>query len=210
MSTSKKYAIEVFAPGSRGYTSICSIKSDEPFLPIQKGDIINPVSWTEHYANLAKDSAPDCQHGAVFIVIAVEHFIVQTETGFRTHKIGLYTEALDDTADSRRERVTAQLLATGFKSKISHVSSDASCQTKHQTKDFNMDFQSMTDMGLHLRLKQLNDTFVPMQTVAHYSKEFAESAETKKRLQGLDTEITAIRAELEGRRQQGLSGPRAA
>ncbi len=93
----KKYAIEVYAPGTRGSDVVCHIESDFPFLPIQNGDLLNPRVWDTH----AQVNSDPSQFGIILRVIGTEHFIIETETGFSQHKLGIFTEALDDVAESR-------------------------------------------------------------------------------------------------------------
>src|SRR5689334_9350498 len=96
----KDYAIDIYLPGNPGTDIACTIESDLPFLPIQKGDLINPRTWTTHYFELHK-SYHESKYGIVLRVTGVEHFIHQGESGFRQHRIGVFTEALDDLAASR-------------------------------------------------------------------------------------------------------------
>jgi hypothetical protein len=97
----KRYVLEIYLPGNRGYDVACYMESDEPFLPIQKGDIINPRTWTSHYSSNLRASYGKTKFGIVLRVSGIEHFIVQTEEGFSQHKLGIFTEALDDVAESR-------------------------------------------------------------------------------------------------------------
>ncbi len=93
----KKYAIEVYAPGSRGMDVVCYIESDESFLPIQKGDLLNPRVWE---TSGAVNSEPS-QFGMILRVTGIEHFIIQREPGFSQHKLGIFTEQVDDVQESR-------------------------------------------------------------------------------------------------------------
>lgn len=95
----KKYALEVYAPGSRSLDVVCTIESDEPFLPIHVGDLLNPRTWDSHYCS-AVNSQPS-KFGIVLRVIGIEHYIFQKDEGFSQHKLGIFTEALDDVAESR-------------------------------------------------------------------------------------------------------------
>ena len=46
-----KYELEIYLPGNSGYDAGAHIESDRPFLAIQRGDIINPRTFTAHYAS---------------------------------------------------------------------------------------------------------------------------------------------------------------
>lgn len=97
----KRYAIEIYLPDSEGDEVACLIESDEPFQAIQKGDLINPRSWNSHYSTNLQSSFPNRPHGIVLRVTGIEHFIFQREGGFSQHKLGVFTRAEDDVADSR-------------------------------------------------------------------------------------------------------------
>ena len=96
----KDYAIDIYLPGNPGTDIACTIESDLPFLPFQKGDLINPRTWTSHYCELL-NSYHASEHGTLLRVTGVEHFIHQGETGFRQHRIGIFTESVDDVAEAR-------------------------------------------------------------------------------------------------------------
>ena len=97
----KPYTVEIYLPGNHGYDVACSLESDRPFLTIEKGDLINPRAWNSHYAqNCSADEHPP--YGAVLRVTGIEHFLFQADDGSLTgHKIGVFTEALSDVAESR-------------------------------------------------------------------------------------------------------------
>ena len=97
----KRYALEIYLPGNAGTDVACSIESDEPFLPVQRGDLINPRTWTAHYSTNLQSHVADRQNGAVLRVTGIEHFIIQRESGFSQHKLGVFTQAVDDVAESR-------------------------------------------------------------------------------------------------------------
>lgn len=100
---SKKYSLDIYLPGNPGYDVACHIESDDPFLPIQKGDIINPRTWSSHYSSLLKTSYNESErkYGIVLRVTGIEHFIMQNEGGFSQHKLGIFTEAIDDIPETR-------------------------------------------------------------------------------------------------------------
>lgn len=96
-----KYQLEIYRPNNSGYDSCCFMESDSPFLPIQKGDLINPRTWNSHYSNIYTEF-PEFEYGIILRVTGFEHFIVQREDGFiSSHKIGIFTEAISDIAESR-------------------------------------------------------------------------------------------------------------
>jgi hypothetical protein len=90
------YTLEFYDAGSTRHESICVIESAVPFLPIQKGDLINPRAWEKHYA----EQAPA---GALLKVVGIEHFIVwRPEIGHFEHKLGIFSLAVRDTDEARR------------------------------------------------------------------------------------------------------------
>jgi hypothetical protein len=98
----KKYAIEIYPPGNKGYDTTCLIESNEPFLTISRGDIINPRTWTQHYNDTLYTLYERGQHGIVLKVTGIEHVIIQTDDDdFSQHRLLIFTEALPDIADSR-------------------------------------------------------------------------------------------------------------
>jgi hypothetical protein len=101
----KRYVLEIYLPGNSGYDAACVIESDLPFLQIQKGDFINPRTWPSGYsANLhAYIDNNKYPYGIVLRVTAIEHFIILKQDGFTQHKLGIFTEAVDDVAESRVE-----------------------------------------------------------------------------------------------------------
>jgi len=96
----KKYSLEILPPRNKGDVT-CNIESDEPFLSIHKGDIINPRTWSHHYFELLKSFHDPGEHGIILKVTSIEHMIFQNDEGFDQHKIRIFTEALPDSADSR-------------------------------------------------------------------------------------------------------------
>jgi hypothetical protein len=97
----KKYTLEIYSPGSRGSDVTCTIESDEPFMPLQVGDLINPRAWTTDCHHLVNSNNPS-KYGVLLKVIGVEHFIfMEDEHGFVGHKLGVFTAAVDDIEDAR-------------------------------------------------------------------------------------------------------------
>jgi uncharacterized protein YfbU (UPF0304 family) len=97
----KPYGLEIYLPGNDGDDAACTLESDQPFAPFQKGDLINPRSWPGHAHDAVRATAGHFPHGALLRVTGIEHFIVHTDKGLVQHKIGVFTEAVDDTAKNR-------------------------------------------------------------------------------------------------------------
>ena len=98
------YALHIYLPGNSGYDVGATLESEEPFLPIQRGDVINPRTFNSHYASHARGDVDPEQfpHGIVLRVTGFEHFIVQNEENEITrHGIGIFTEAIHDVAETR-------------------------------------------------------------------------------------------------------------
>lgn len=98
----KRYAIEIYPPNNLGLDVTCRMESEEPFLPIQRGDLINPRTWSKHYYDQLQSYHPS-QYGIVLRVIGIEHVIVQEPDGdgFIHHTLRIYTQAADDLEESR-------------------------------------------------------------------------------------------------------------
>lgn len=101
----KKYALEIYLPGNSGYDVAYTIESDHPFMPIAKGDFINPRTWPTH--NYQQIDHEQCPHGVLLRVTGLEHFITEVN-GVAKHKIGIFTEAIDDVAESRITKARQQ------------------------------------------------------------------------------------------------------
>ena len=100
-----KYELEIYAPGETAFDGdpTCNFESAQPFLPVQKGDLINPRVWTTHYQEQLSYHHPPGKYGTLLRVTAVEHIIVQRDDlSFSIHKVCIYTEALDDIEQSRQ------------------------------------------------------------------------------------------------------------
>ena len=97
----KQYGLEIYLPGNGGDDAVCVLESDQPFAPFQKGDLINPRSWPSLSHDGVQATVGYFPHGAMLRVTGVEHFLVHTDKGLVQHKIGVFTEAFDDTAKNR-------------------------------------------------------------------------------------------------------------
>jgi hypothetical protein len=97
-----KYMIDIYLPNNPGTDVTFHAESDKPFLPIQKGDLINPRTWNSHYSSSLRASTAETPYGIILRVTGVEHFIVQQEDeSLSRHGIGVFTEAVSDVAESR-------------------------------------------------------------------------------------------------------------
>ena len=96
-----KYNLEIFCPGSFNDVA-CVMESDSPFLSIHKGDLINPRGWSQGQDNLV-DAAQGFQYGIVLRVTGIEHIIsgLPDDPSIARHKVCIFTEALEDVAESR-------------------------------------------------------------------------------------------------------------
>ena len=79
-----KFLIEIYKPESTTQVEFKFVSST-PFMPISRGDIINPMGKKGSH---------------VFRVTNVEHFIMKKEKKIE-HKIGIYTMAVKDTHELR-------------------------------------------------------------------------------------------------------------
>ena len=86
----------------KGLDAVCAVESDEPFPPIQKGDLINPGSWIAQNSFNLRAAHGETEHSIVLRVTVVEHFISQRDDGdFIQHKFGVFTEAVDSVTENR-------------------------------------------------------------------------------------------------------------
>lgn len=95
----KQYAYEIYGPSDCGADIVGYIESDEPLLPIQRGDLLNPRTWDPHYAEIAYQSG-GFKYGTILRVTGFEHFILES-AGHVKHKVGVFTEAVEDLAENR-------------------------------------------------------------------------------------------------------------
>jgi hypothetical protein len=93
----KKYVLEIYQPGEKGFINACSLESDEPFLAIQKGDIINPSTWNLYCLDSLEAEYHQSNYGIVLKVTGVEHFLVQNEDGsVSQHKITVFVRVVEN------------------------------------------------------------------------------------------------------------------
>lgn len=87
----KKYQIEIYLPGSK-LDVLMSFESKEPFMSINKGEILNPAFFPSYENN------PD----KLLKVTQVEHILWQhNEQEDPTQKILIYTEEVDNKIESK-------------------------------------------------------------------------------------------------------------
>jgi hypothetical protein len=98
----KRYILDIYLPGNSGDDIACHMESDDPFLPIQKGDLINPRTWNPHYFSNLRSDVGENPYGIVLRVTGTEHYIIQQEDeSMSNHRICIFTEAVSDVAENR-------------------------------------------------------------------------------------------------------------
>lgn len=98
----KRYALEIYPPGNSGRDVACFVESDSPLLAIHAGDLIGPGSWDSHWVEALRTFRGDFPpHGILLRVSGVLHMIIARDNGVTQHKLGVFTEALDDIDASR-------------------------------------------------------------------------------------------------------------
>lgn len=91
MEELKKYVLEIYEPGSTD-TAWVVLQSDEPFLSIHAGDLINPQAWGET-AGTFQD---------LLRVMSVEHIVWHSKKlGDAKHKLCVFTAAVQNTKQVR-------------------------------------------------------------------------------------------------------------
>jgi hypothetical protein len=60
-----RYAIEIYPPGNCGYDVACRIESEEPFLPIHVGDLINTKTWPRESLSQIESAIGNRKQGLV-------------------------------------------------------------------------------------------------------------------------------------------------
>jgi hypothetical protein len=86
-----KYTLLIYHPGSSDDV-VCRLEADTPFMPIARGDLLNPRVWSNR---------PDALAGVLLRVVGMEHFVCQVEDRVSRYSIAVSTEAVPDTAESR-------------------------------------------------------------------------------------------------------------
>jgi hypothetical protein len=95
--SSKKYALEILQPDRHGFIVACKIESDEPFLSIHKGDMLNPSTWNLYCFDNIESEYEESAHGIVLKVTGVEHSLVQREDdSLSQHKIKVFTVPVEN------------------------------------------------------------------------------------------------------------------
>lgn len=96
-----QYELHIYPPNGIGGDVCGVLQSTQPFMSIQRGDILNPRTWNEHWSQIYTQT-PECPHGFLLRVIGLEHQIVQMKDETITrHVIMVYTQAVDDVEESR-------------------------------------------------------------------------------------------------------------
>jgi hypothetical protein len=83
-----EYSLEIYQPGSIEDIWV-SFSSQQPFMPINTGDIINPGIWTKSPSPIK-----------VLRVVSREHIIWESQSKIK-HKICIFTEEVDGTLEVR-------------------------------------------------------------------------------------------------------------
>ena len=94
-----RYVLEIYPPGNF-MDVLAAIEAPVPFASVAVGDLINPRAWFGHYRDALERYCPGRKHGVVLRVTGLEHLISANGQSF-FHKILIFTEALDDTEESR-------------------------------------------------------------------------------------------------------------
>jgi hypothetical protein len=55
------------------------LKSSQPFMPVQRGDILHTGNWSSTTWNSVYEVTDECPHGVQLRVIGFEHQIIQME-----------------------------------------------------------------------------------------------------------------------------------
>lgn len=82
------YMLEIYPPNNN-LDPVALLQAKAPFGSISIGDLINPRDLSQEY------------FGKLLRVINIEHFIWQIEDSHIGHKIMVFTEAVDDTEETR-------------------------------------------------------------------------------------------------------------
>lgn len=93
----KKYALEIQQPDDHGYSAVCLMESDEPFLSINKGDFLNPLTWNLYCYDSLETEDNEPKFGTVLKVLGIEHSFVQRENGeVKQHKLVIFAEPVEN------------------------------------------------------------------------------------------------------------------
>lgn len=89
--------MEICQPDRQGFITACAIESDEPFLAIHRGDILNPSTWNLYCADSIEADYSESRYGVVLKVTGIEHALVQREDGsIRQHKITVFAVPVEN------------------------------------------------------------------------------------------------------------------
>ncbi len=96
-SSDKKYALEICQLDRQGFVTTCKIESDDTFLAIQKGDILNPSTWNLYCLDNLEAEFRESNYGIVLKVTGIEHSLIQRENGsISQHKITVFTVPVEN------------------------------------------------------------------------------------------------------------------
>ena len=92
-----KYALEIHQLDQENFLTTCTLESDDPFLAIQKGDIINPSTWNLYCLDNLEAEYRESNYGVVLRVTGIEHSLIQRENGsISQHKISVFTVPVEN------------------------------------------------------------------------------------------------------------------
>lgn len=88
----KKYGLTFSVPSGGGYRQICSLWSDTPFAPIQKGDLIDPRNWNSESFDIYMELF---EYGDLLKAETIYHHICQAVNGeYGNHVIDVFTKII--------------------------------------------------------------------------------------------------------------------
>lgn len=87
-----EYHLELYGPGD-ARTPVLFCRTEAPFLPFHKGDLINPHNFEDVNLDITMDD--------VLRVIGVEHIIWEIKGSHFAHKVMVYTETVANTPETR-------------------------------------------------------------------------------------------------------------
>lgn len=97
MRETSRYRLEIYLPGACQNDGVAALfESDQPFLTIQRGDLLNRRTWGKNAMALAEDA-----EWTLLRVVTVEHLLWSQKGGECIHQIMVFTEAVSDTAEMR-------------------------------------------------------------------------------------------------------------
>lgn len=96
-TSGNNYALEICQLDRQGFITTCAIESDNAFLAIHKGDIINPSTWNLYCPDNLEAEYRESKFGVVLKVTGIEHSLIQRENGsISQHKITVFTVPVEN------------------------------------------------------------------------------------------------------------------